>query len=579
MKKKIFATITALLILVSVFASVPVALADDLEIGGLDFYSITIHYNQEILVNYYETKVKVKNETGKTVTQDVKYFYNIDAETEEEKYIGKKDIAMKSDKLVIPAGLKSSGTFYQLSTTDGTIKNGLHYSKFPYAHAFITHIIDSSVLRTTSKIDLFGIVAPYDDAPYEHQNPNLQYAEDGYALANEKDSNGNNLKIDVNGYLIDTADSIWRTSNNERIELYTNIPIIRKTGQTRGNKPVTEVVDSDEMEWVPFNDRFDENGKIKNVKNMNYKYIITDEEYDAFLADESQTVLKLHRAESDEAYNDAPAKGKMISYVKTVRVDSKKDSETYFNTDRVFDASDILKDEKNGYIIMGTPRIGTPVLNVSVKDITVELDALGTQLYDDVASDPQQKNTITLSINDCELNANLHKKWFDEGLYTEDEYKAKMTYVLGSAKSVTTRTEINTTKSEYKDTSEYGYSPTVKSISIGASEELLKNLPNNATIYVNFHISEHQPAAAFDEAYQKKFLLLDSSKQSSLLSEMLNLLTDADKPTPKQDNSSLSTGFPTWAIIAIIAGAVVIIAVVVVIIVVTSKKKKGGNAK
>ena len=86
-------------------------------------------------------------------------------------------------------------------------------------------------------------------------------------------------------------------------------------------------------------------------------------------------------------------------------------------------------------------------------------------------------------------------------------------------------------------------------------------------------------AGSFDEAYQKKFLLLDSSKQSSLLSEMLNLLTDADKPTPKQDNSSLSTGFPTWAIIAIIAGAVVIIAVVVVIIVVTSKKKKGGNAK
>ena len=65
MKKKIFATITALLILVSVFASVPVALADDSEIGGLDFYSITIHYNQEILVNYYETKVKVKNELAK----------------------------------------------------------------------------------------------------------------------------------------------------------------------------------------------------------------------------------------------------------------------------------------------------------------------------------------------------------------------------------------------------------------------------------------------------------------------------------------------------------------------------------
>lgn len=577
MKKKIFATITTLLMLVSVFASVPAVLADDSEIGGLDFYSITIHYDQEILINYYETTIKVKNDKGKTVSQDVKYFYNTDAETEEGKYIGKKDIAMKSDKLVIPAGIKSSGNFYQLDSSDGTIKTGLHYSKFPYANAFITHIIDSSSIRTTSKIDLYGIIAPYDDAPYEHQNPNLQYADDGYALAAEKDSNGNNLKIDVNGYLIDTADSIWKSSNGDRIELYTNIPIIRKTGEVKANKPVTEIVDSDEMEWVPYNDRFDENGKIKNIKNLSYKYCISKEEYDAFVADDSQTSLKLKRAESDEAYEDAPTKGKTVTYIKTVRVNPEINKETYLNTDRVFDANDILKD-KSGYIAFGTPRMGTPVLNVSVKDVTVEIDAMGSQLYDDPASDPQQKNIITVSINDLEKNADTRKQWFEEGVYTQEEYDNLVTFVLGSAKSVTTRTEINTTKSEYKDAAEYGYSPTVKSISLGASEDLLKKLPTSATLYVNFHISEQQPAAAYDEAYQKKFLSLDSSKQSTLLTENVNLLTAADKPTPKPNGQSASS-FPTWAIIAIIAGAVIVIAVIILVVVISGKKKKPTDQK
>ena len=62
--------------------------------------------------------------------------------------------------------------------------------------------------------------------------------------------------------------------------------------------------------------------------------MITEEEYDAFLADDSQTVLNLYRAESDEAYTDAPSKAKTVSYVKTVRVNPEINSETYFNTDR-----------------------------------------------------------------------------------------------------------------------------------------------------------------------------------------------------------------------------------------------------
>lgn len=236
----------------------------------------------------------------------------------------------------------------------------------------------------------------------------------------------------------------------------------------------------------------------------------------------------------------------------------------------------MVKDAQ-GNVAFGTPRIGTPVLNVSVKDITIEIDALGTQLYDDVASDPQQNNIITLSINDCELNANYYKKWYEEGLYTDAEYKTRATFVVGSAKSVTTRTEISTTKGDYKDAAEYGYSSTVKSVSVGATEEILSMLPSSAHLYLNFHISEQQPAEAYDEAYQDKFLSLDSSDQSTLLTESMTLLTDNDKPSPKPSAVSSSSGLSTGAIIAIAAGAVVVVVVIIVIAVVAGKKKKSGG--
>ena len=118
----------------------------------------------------------------------------------------------------------------------------------------------------------------------------------------------------------------------------------------------------------------------------------------------------------------------------------------------------------------------------------------------------------------------------------------------------------------------------MKSVSVGASEETLSMLPSSAHLYLNFHISEQQPAAAYDEAYQKKFLSLDSSDQSTLLTESLSLLTDEDKPSPKPSDVS-GSGLSTGVIIAIAAGAVVVVAVIIVIAVVAGKKKKsGGNA-
>ena len=61
MKKKFFAIVTTLILVLSMFASVPV-IADESnaeEIGGLDFYSITLHYENPVLVSYYETKIDV----------------------------------------------------------------------------------------------------------------------------------------------------------------------------------------------------------------------------------------------------------------------------------------------------------------------------------------------------------------------------------------------------------------------------------------------------------------------------------------------------------------------------------------
>ena len=568
MKKKIFAILMTLILIVSLFASVPVIAdeADSGEVGGLDFYSITIHYDNPVLVSYYKTEIEVVNEKGKKEKVKVEYFYNTNAESDEGKFVDDKENSLTSNKIVVPAGNKAAANFYQISSD--VHKTGLWYSKIPYNNAFLTHIIDKSGICTTGKVDLYGIVDPYDDAPYKHQNPNIKYADDGYALSTSVDANGNNLKIDLNGYLIDTTDHIWRTSNDERVELYTQIPVVRKTGQTNSKgKPITEIVLSEEYEWVPFEARFDAEGKIVDIKTLKFNYMITDEEFDAFI-DGQENVKKLYRAASDEAFKDAPNKGKYVAYVQTYLVDKQKDSATYFSKDRKFTADDLVRDEE-GNVALSTPRCGSPLLNIKVKDITVEIDALGAQTYTDSASDPQQKNKITVSLNDCEQNAKLTTQWFEEKLYTQEEYDELAKFVIGTASSQTTRTEINMTKGDYKD----GYSPTVKSISLGASEEILAKIPMSAKLYVDFSIAEQQPAAAWDATYQKK-MLAKADDKSTVITEKVDLLTDEDKPEAKKTAAPAESGLPTWALIAIIAGGVVVLAAVVIIIIVVLKKKK-----
>lgn len=542
MKKKFFASILASALALSSLISVaPVNAAATDEVGGLDFYSITFHYENQVLVNCDKT--------------------NFSDESKHE-YV---------DKLVINAGTTQLGNYYQVQSDDG-ISSDCYYSRIPKHHSFITHITNGSAINTTTKFDLLGLTDPYDSQPYVNQNPNIQYDEDGYAFAKEVNEDGTHCKIDQNGFIL-YSDNIWRTSDGKRVEPFIQIPVVRKTGVVKNNGKIeTEIVLSDEYEWVAFDERFDENGKIVNTKNLGYTYMLTKEEYEAFLADENQKEMKLYRASDEETAKQAYRKSKNESYSVLCLVNSDPKNAADFATDKVFTDGDIVKDA-NGYITFASPRMGTPLSSVKIKDVTIELDALGAEIYEDLSKDPQQKNTIKVSLNDCGYNAEQYQKWYQEGLYTPEEFAELNVTFLGSAKSQTTRTSIETDKKNYVD----GLSPTTKSISLELNQEALNNIPNEAQIFVDFAIAENQPAEAYDETYKSTFI------KEALDSDTVYFLTEDDKPTvsnkpvapdsTKDEDSGISTPMMIIGGICI----VVVIAAVVIIILVKNKKVKDVN--
>lgn len=541
MKKKFLTSVLASALALSSLISVaPVNAAATDEVGGLDFYSITFHYENEVLVKC-----------------DEKDFNNK----------GKQELV---DKLVIKAGAFDGGNFYQVQA-DGGIESDCYYSRLPKKNTFITHITNGSAISSNEKVSLFGYNNPYDAQPYVNQNPNIQYAEDGYALAKELDKDGNNLKIDQNGFIV-YPDNVWRTAEGKRVEPFIQIPVVKKTGAVnKKGVPETEVVLSNEYEWIPFEDRFDENGKIVNTKNLGYMYMLTKEEYEAFLEDDNQTELKLYRAADEETAENAYRKAKNESYAVLCLVNSDPKNEADFATDKVFKNEDIVKDA-NGYVSFASPKMGTPVTSVKIKDITIEIDALGAQIYDDLTQDPQQKNIIKVSLNDCGYNAEQYKKWYDEGLYTDEKYAELEVAILGSAKSQTTRTSIETDKSKYNEDLT---SPTTKSISLELNQDVLNSIPSSAQIYLDFTIGENQPAEAYSDDYKKKML------SDALDSDIVYYLTEDDKPeAPASDttNKDSSSDYTTIIIIAA-AAAVVVIGAVVVIVIVSKKKKTSDNTK
>ena len=69
------------------------------------------------------------------------------------------------------------------------------------------------------------------------------------------------------------------------------------------------------------------------------------------------------------------------------------------NGDGTYDESEILTDEL-GRKIQGEPVNGIPARKNKITKITIEIDALGTKLYEgNIEEDPQQQNEIILTLD------------------------------------------------------------------------------------------------------------------------------------------------------------------------------------
>lgn len=583
--KKFFTLLVVFVLVFTMTASIFVSAEDEataapndgrtLGAGGLDFYSITIHYESPILLNYYSLVNSDKTKTN--------LFFNPKI-TDGDKFVDDKNKSLMADKVII--GGNTSGDYYVVQYKNSkdpsvNIYPDITASSKPKKFAFYNHIQDGNVLMQVESTDFYGLTAPYDEgAAYVNQNPNVIYGSDGYALAVEQDADGNAYRIDINGYAI-TANNIWISQDGRRCELFVNIPVLRKTGAVnKKGVPVTEWANSDTYMALDFNARFDENGKIINLMDIKNVFYIPDADFEAFLADETRNTItpspytiqtKRSDYQTEDEYTKAvnseiKALGKTgeyytKSYAQLFKTkfaegltDTNKDGvidqlddTTYYT--REVTADDILYAQVEGKSIPvnGTPIIATPQVTVKIKDITVEIDALGSQIYSDLSSDPQQQNEIIVTLNDCLSNINFYDRCLRENRITQEQFDAMGKVLLGSVKSVTTKTEMQDVKTD---------SGTVKSLSLGLTAEQLAAISRSpSTIFINFSINTHQPDAAYSQFIEKKnYLVTDFSPVS------IQVKTDADLPDvipqPKKGGCGSSAAI---AQVMLVLGAAVVI--------------------
>lgn len=314
---------------------------------------------------------------------------------------------------------------------------------------------------------------------------------------------------------------------------------------------VTEIVD-DAMNKNP-NIEFGEDGYAKDVDGGRI-------DYNGYLLDENDnwyTIDSNGKKETCQLFRETSA-GDLVPVSRfdedgmIIKVSKYDNAQIY-----VVDENGEIAKDSQGNRRNATPEMGTPVMKTNISKITVEIDALGTQLYDDLASDPQQKNTITISLGNAVDNI---------------EIIPESGTVIGTAKSVTTRTEATFSKR---------FEPTVVSVEVDATEEVLNSIsPAAKRLYVQFGVEEIQGA----DAYLNRIIMANNSDLSKgFKSQALKLLTEEDisryvtpspEPSATPDNSIFSEGNMLYVIIGGAAILVLVIVIIVIIIVVCSKKKK-----
>jgi hypothetical protein len=221
---------------------------------------------------------------------------------------------------------------------------------------------------------------------------------------------------------------------------------------------------------------------------------------------------------------------------------------------------DYIARDSVGNRIYSTPVQGTPKLNVEIESISVEIDAMGTQLYDNASADPQAQNKITVSINDFPQNIALKEqaladKWISQNTF--DSYASK---VLATVSSKTTSTVAEWDASKVKDGS---YKSTVTSIDLGLSKEDLNKLPLTATIFLSFDIKTTQADGAYNAEYTPKDAAV--TNQNAKIWE---------KPAKQESNPDDGANTNVMLFVWIGVAAVAVIAIVVILVLVLKKKKK-----
>jgi len=562
--------------------------------GGLDFYSITVHYENPILVDYqYESKMYVFVNTDGEKTMSDMYVYRAGTNKDTD-YYG----AEKSSK-------SASFNFYQLQSTDPVIPALGHYSKIPYKYAYITHIQDGAVLKSKDSVYLYGITDPYDEGEaYVNQNPNVNYGSDGYALDKNVDEDGNHYRIDINNYRI-TKDYLWLDTSGRRIELFYQKAVYVCTGPNEKGKlkyDASNIKFLDEYEFIPYSMRFDENGKVKDISDIKFYQYVSKEEIESFIeteganaTPENPAIYAFHIADTPELVEEITKTSKSSykttkypSYATPFRVAKEipgaeipadatgeaaatptYSDEEYYNKDTVFTMDNIYRDA-DGNLVFGTPVMGEPDLNVKIKSISIEIDAVGSQTYTDETQDPQYQNTITVSLNDYEINCNAKKAALDGNYISQETYDGFSSSILATVHSKTTSTAVNFDKTTCADGD--NKKPTVVSIDLGLTEEQIAALPAKATFYLNFHIKTHQPDEAFDTSYCQL-----ASKQSSLPTENAIPYIAPTTTLPPTEIIVYEKYIPWNIIIPAAAGGLVVVAGII-IGVVAGKKKKQKNA-
>lgn len=555
--KKFLTVVLAVVLALSCLA-IPV-FADDEAEGttgdGFDFFSMTAHYTEAVVVSYkYVTKedkiVKkdvdgnpIKDEKGEDVIVEKGWIFGDPTDTYVVPAVAYTSKDGSTTNFVPGYGEKELGKgkneykFYSVVAPAYNIDS----KNIAVTDTFgLTGIGDNTAISIISAAKLYGAMDFYDDAGTP--NPNFTY-KDGYFLDKAVDEDGNNLRIDVNGYVID-KNNIWHSRDGHRIEPFVEV------GEKDG-EPI--------LVWVDIAARLDEKGKIrdyttitnqelidKKVLTLPEKYATLTEEFDSTVDYDEDG--KVGSTKDKRAYNslvkektqwlegysismytidyiDADGDGKKTEKDLAIFIDANK-NETfdegealgYNSPDLVITQDNIMvrKDNQDNKIfVQGSPAIGNPLTKVVIKNLTVEIDALGTQMYSDVASDPQQQNEIVITTGDILQNIEAAQAYVAE--HPDREYTDGV--IIGTAKSVTTKTEMDKTAGAYPST--------VKSVDVELVEGV--EIPANATLYFNFKVKTQQPER------EKNYLKTDkkTGKPTSTLLPINKQVIDVERIPPK----------------------------------------------